>query len=112
MKIGNDEKIIAKFGYWPKFCDAKIISLNFNFKSMEVELTIHYIDSDRDVQSIIKFHFSQVSQYNLGDIMEDNVLDELSIRKSGAGSIEVILDSCYGLNGNFLCKSAQVLALT
>ena len=109
MKFLNEDKVVKKFGYWPQFCDAKLLKLNFDFISMDVEMIIHYIDSDKDIQSNIKLYFSQVTDYGLRDIMEDNVLDELSIKQIDTGSIEVNLNSCYGLNGTFLCKSAEVL---
>jgi hypothetical protein len=75
MKFVNEDKVIALFGYWPQFCDAKLLKLNFDFIN----------------------------------IMEDNVFDELSIKPITSHSIQVRLDSCYGLNGSFRCKSAEVL---
>jgi hypothetical protein len=109
MKFVNEDKVIALFGYWPQFCDAKLLKLNFDFINMGVEMIIHYIDSDKNIQSKIKLYFSQVSEFGIHDIMEDNVFDELSIKPITSHSIQVRLDSCYGLNGSFRCKSAEVL---
>jgi hypothetical protein len=112
MSFVNEDKVIAKFGYWPQFCDAKIADLYFDFVNMSIEMTVNYVDLDKGVQSDIKLHFSHVSDYALQDIMEDNVLDELSVKVIDTSSIEVSFEACYGLNGTFRCKKAEVLDIS
>lgn len=112
MNLVNEDKVIAKFGYWPKFCDAKITNLYFDFVSMSIEMSMNYIDLDKGVQSDIKLYFSHVSDYALQDIMEDNVLDELSVDAIDTDSIKVNFEACYGLNGSFRCKTAEVLDIS
>lgn len=109
MKIVNRDKVISKFGYWPKFCDAKIVNFFFDATTKKIGLTIDYIDVDKNKQSEVEFVFIGVFDVNLSDFFEENVLDELAFVKDDTNFYEIILDACYGLNGKFFCNSIQVI---
>jgi hypothetical protein len=110
MIITNSETIISKFGYWPNFCDARILECNFNINNNEIMLVLHYIDTDKKLDLTLGLFFIDVRDVLLHDFMDENVIDELFIDERDKEAIKVVLDSCYGLNGSFNCKSIKVMS--
>jgi hypothetical protein len=114
--IKNCKKTIDFFGYWPKFCDAKILSFIFD-KTKErifsIQLRIYYIDADQNKNALIDILFNNVSNLDINNIFTENVLDELVINKdqNTVSSYKVELISCYGANGVFVCEEIEVVAM-
>ncbi len=112
LRINNSSKVTSMFGYWPKFCDAKI--LFFSFEENEngekrITMRLVYIDSEQSIGAKIGIVFNGVSKTNFNDLFDQNELDELVIVKSETDSnYSVELQSCYGLSGEFNCESIGV----
>lgn len=115
FSIFGSEKVIDFLGYWPKFCDAKLNAFCFNNDDNEcsVRVKIFYIDSDSMKSVLVEIIFGDVSDLALNDVLSENVLDELVIdsRNVAASSkYKITLDSCYGVHGNFSCRTVKVVA--
>jgi hypothetical protein len=114
--INGSKKVVDFFGYWPKFCDAKIITFVFD-KTKEsifsIRLRINYIDADQKKGALIEILFNKVSKLEINSIFNENVLDELVIDKDEGSdsSYGVELIGCYGANGIFVCKEIEVVAM-
>ncbi len=115
--IKDCKRTIDFFGYWPKFCDAKILSFVFN-KTKEricsIRLRIYYIDADQNKSALIEILFNNVSKLEINNIFTENVLDELVIDKdeNSVSLYKVELISCYGANGFFVCEDIEVVEMT
>nr|WP_295074813.1 Imm50 family immunity protein [uncultured Roseateles sp.] len=106
--IGNADQLVSYFGYWPEFCDAKIVLISFEPQS-SIVMRIAYIDVDRGCAATIELKFSGVSEIALTDLLSENVID--SLRLSQGSPVRVILDACYGLQGSFTCQAVEVSSL-
>lgn len=109
MNILNQQKVISEFGYWPQFRDAKITKFAINSGCNRINLTIDYIDVDKNIQSEVDLAFEEICDVDLNGLFDENVIDLLSIESSSDGKMKICLDACYGLNGLFYCKSIIVL---
>lgn len=105
--IANSKRVEDYFGYWPQFCDGKILSLQFEKKG-NINLRISYIDTDQNKRAITDLCFENVSEVELHELRSENVLDELSTEKNGS-MITITLEACYGLHGSFSCEKAEVV---
>lgn len=110
--VKNSDKVKSLFGYWPQFCDARVVALSMKRlanKNYSLVVTLSYIDSEKSVAAEVEISFSGVSAINLSSFLDDNVLDELIITESSAnGGVEISILACCGLAGSFRCESAEV----
>ena len=110
-RINGKEVLITELGYWPEFCDAKIIELIFHpHTDVGAKLTIllHYIDMDlnRDLNVNIILH--SVSDMDFNEFGVENVIDRLSISESNESDLFFEIDACAGLYGSCKCKMVDV----
>ncbi len=109
------EKVTRLFGYWPQFCDTRVISLSISRLINKIHLlttTLSYIDAQKNIAADIELTFVGVSDLNIGNFMDDNILDELSVVFPVIGeSLEVNIEACYGLSGTFKCEQIEVTSL-
>jgi hypothetical protein len=105
--IANTEPVESYFGYWPEFADAPIERFSYD-KSGELSLTLNYIDAEQGLAAIVTLQFNGVSDVELTDILQQNVVDKLSATDSSPFRLEI--EACYGLCGGFTYTSAQVAA--
>lgn len=104
--IDSGEQVSSYFGYWPEFCDGEIKS--FTYKSLGIiELCIFYIDANLNKSAQVSLEFNGISEVNLNNLFSTNVIDEISI--TGSGPFTILIESCYGLGGEFKCKSIKVV---
>lgn len=103
--IKNGSAVTDQFGYWPEFCDGRILSFALS-EGRSIDLSIHYIDSDQSKSAIVNLSFNKVSEIMLTDLMSENIIDLLSI--SNGVPHEVAIDSCCGLGGSFKCSEVVV----
>lgn len=107
--IKHAAQIESYFGYWPLFCDAKII--NFSLAEYGVLiLALRYSDADKNISAEINIKFSEVSQMELSELRTENVIDELRIPEKLPG--QVVLEACFGVHGKFICSAVEVLSIT
>jgi len=104
--IANSGIVINHFGYWPSFCDARIEAINYSLPGT-IELTLFYIDSDKNKSAHIALRFSGVAQLELNGLCSDNVIDELVIQAGKPLSVQLV--GAYGLSGSFSCSGAEVV---
>ena len=101
-RITNSNLVIDKFGYWPQFCDAKLKRFLFDPEQNALTMLLSYNDSDNNVEARVEFNFTQLSDFQLSSLKEDNIFDELRIDYLN-DQFHVVIDSCYGLAGSFNC---------
>lgn len=125
MDKGNDQffanaaLLTSRFGAWPSFHDAEILRVELS-RSTGVALrlavyvfaTSPQLDSrgcyKRIKESVVTLTFRGTDEMTLLDFNEQNVLRELLISRQENGRFRVEILSSYGLNGGFLCNSAEV----
>ncbi len=115
ISIINGDRVRSLFGYWPQFCDARIIALSVVWdarNSLSLTTSLSYIDSEKNVAADVEIFFLKISALNLTDLLDDNVLDELVIAESSMdGILDVEIMACYGLAGSFKCEEVNVTNL-
>lgn len=105
--ISGKSALIAELGYWPEFCDAKIIEVVFHpyiDDGAELILLLHYIDMDLNRDLKVRVIFHGISDMNFSEFGTENVIDRLSI----SDSLVVEIESAVGLSGRCQCKSVDV----
>ena len=107
--IANSSGIIAHFGYWPLFCDAKVESFSFSHPGT-LKLSVRYIDVDQDKKATIDFLFYGITNMKLNELRTENVVDQIIIREGA--KIEVSIEAAYGLCGSFSCTKGEVTHVT
>ena len=107
--VENAEKVLSYFGYWPKFCDAKIESFSYS-KAGTIDLCVFYIDSNLAKSADVNLRFNGISEVALNNLFSENVIDEISFE--GTGPFTVTIEGCYGLEGSFKSKSIEVVNFT
>lgn len=115
IPIKNREKVKLLFGYWPQFCDARIVAFSIKrvaHKNYLLNISLSYIDSEKSVAAVVEISFYGVSVINLNSFLDDNVLDELIIADSSIhGEFEVTIFPSCGLGGRFQCESIEVVCV-
>ena len=107
--IANSSGVIAHFGYWPLFCDAKVESFSFSLPGT-LKLSVRYIDADQNKKATIDLLFSGITNMELNELRTENVVDEIIIREGV--EIEVSIEAAYGLCGSFSCTKGVVAHVT
>ena len=108
LNIGNASQLIEKFGYWPDFCDARLEKLSLDLQSQSILISLDHIDKDKKLMSKIDLEFNDVGAIELQDLLDENILDKLSINQIDAEKYEIRMQACYGINGCFNCGSVEV----
>jgi hypothetical protein len=103
--IAQAHVVESYFGYWPTFSDGKIIA--FAYEAPHTLLMgISYIDAETNRGARIQLRFSGVSEVHLSELRSENVIDSLQISTG-----QLMLEACYGLEGQFNFKEAAVVSL-
>jgi hypothetical protein len=105
--IEGKETLIAELGYWPEFCDAKIIELSYcpyTDDGARLSLVLHYIDMDLNRDLRVKFILYGVSDMDFEEFRTENVIDRLSI----SDSLIVEIEAATGLSGSCKCNAVAV----
>lgn len=111
MDILNKESVISIFGYWPEFADAKLKKFSLestNNNIFNIQLSIFYIDNNKNISSHIELLFSEVTELNMNEIKIENIIDNLSIKENN-NAFSVTLEACYGVHGEFMCNHVEVV---
>jgi hypothetical protein len=116
LTLPGANALIERFGRWPSFHDAEVVSLSLNrtgastltihifrMKS-EVDARGHYVC---DLHTLVTFSFGEILGINLADFNHQNVISGLEIDRTGAG-FEVMLHACYGLAGSIRTSSISI----
>ncbi|NJA06620.1 hypothetical protein HC024_12940 [Methylococcaceae bacterium WWC4] len=109
--IEGKESIISELGYWPEFCDAKVIQLEYfayTDSGAKLSVVLHYIDMDMNRDLCVKFTFHGVFEMDFQDFKAENVIDKLSI----SNFYIVYIEAATGLSGYCKCKAIDVNILS
>jgi hypothetical protein len=110
---------VARFGKWPSFHDAEVMSICCRRPGPDLEATIRvwqYSAGELDNtghllrigESTVTLRFRNIRDLVLDGFNHQNVLGELAIEPATDG-LKITLYSLYGLGGSFLCDSAEVV---
>ena len=110
MIIQNRHLVEDYFGYWPEFCDAKVINLRFNAEKKFIEISLRYFDVDRNLGAEITIGFLQCLNLNFSSFCMENVVDNLTI-SIFSESFHVVIDSSFGLSGDLHCQEVEVVSI-
>lgn len=105
--IKGKETLIAELGYWPEFCDAKILELIFcpyTNNGARLSLILHYIDMDLNRDLHVRIILHDVLDMNFNELRNENVIDRLSI----SDFLIVEIEAATGLSGCCKCKAVDV----
>ena len=108
IMIFGKEDIVNYFGYWPEFCDARILELGLKFSVKEITLLLEYIDNDKGLTAKVTFTFTQVYDFFLSELTDGAVLDLLEFREIDSGGFIVLLQGAYGIVGKLSCHKVSV----
>lgn len=106
--IQKSDIVVSYFGYWPEFCDGKILSFLYEAPDL-LQLAISYIDADKALGAQIQFRFVGVSDVNFSELRSENVIDSLRLMEGDPNRVE--LEAAYGLAGSFNFQAAEVVSL-
>ena len=98
----------AYFGYWPEFCDGRIVGISYSLPA-DFRLAVSYSDVENGKAAEVSIRFSGVRELELENLRSHNVLDTLVIVEGSPTKVTV--DGCYGLNGSFLCDEVEVISV-
>jgi hypothetical protein len=118
--LGGD-KLTDRFGRWPSFHDADILSLSRSIEGASETITviIHLFRMTNEVDSkgfyvLDKHTRASLRFYGCEDIrlneFDHGILFDLKLSDHDSAEIEVGLDSSYGIDGTFKCERIEVLS--
>lgn len=114
VKFRGKQSLINYFGYWPKFCDAKILGIKFkttSIKTVEVLIELRYLDANNGLGGQFKLHAMGVSEIKIDDIQLQNVIEEIEFFQQATNAILININAISGLTGSILCNSIEFSAL-
>ena len=126
--IEHHELVVEKFGRWPNFHDGEVHRVVLDrlrrrpngryYASVELQIRGWLITSEVDSEghyklkhdSVVHFLFEEVTELELYDLNQQNVISSLKIGKADDGLI-LELAPCYGLSGSFKARRGSVVAV-
>ena len=117
-KIENAGLLTTRFGLWPTFHDAEVISVQLNRDSVTLTATVYVFlrsgETDdagfykRERESIVTLLFVDLEDLELSSFNHQNVLQALLLEPEGT-KLRVSFVGIYGVQIRFLCSHARVL---
>lgn len=106
--IAGRHQVEAYFGYWPEFCDGRIVGFSYS-RPAELRLVVSYSDVENGKRAEVHLRFLGARELELENLRTENVLDALRIVE-GSRTV-VTLEGCYGLDGSFTCDGVEVVSV-
>jgi len=115
--VRGKEVLVNALGYFPEFCDARILELTFlpcHESGPKLSILLHYIDMDLNIDLKSKFILNEVSNMNFIDMSIENIIDCLSIDDTSKSEVALKIEACVGFSGSCKCKALdiEVISLT
>lgn len=110
-KITGKESVIDKLGYWPEFCDAKVLELVFSRPSdlgPSLSVLLRYIDTDKGLDLKVKIVLVGITHMELNGLAMENVVDRIGLIDSGEDGVEFEIEAAAGLRGGCSCEVANI----
>ena len=121
--IDGADLVVDRFGYWPSFHDAEVISLTLDRQGPKLVFLIHAWEMTDEVDdngyfrkkkhSRVRFICDQIDEMSLDGFNHQNVLFEIAIKKlreeeKDQESWGVVLDPSFGLTAEIKCRSMRI----
>lgn len=109
--ILGKEVLVSELGYWPEFCDAKIIDLSFRpyeDSGATLSVILHYIDMDKKMDLVVRIVLVGICKMQFDGLRVENVIDRISINKQSDGEVELEIEACAGLYGVASSRNANI----
>ena len=126
-RVINGSLIVERFGAWPSFHDAEVISVLLSGHHPEqpsCEMVVHaWLMTDKvdargyyvlEKHSLVKFRFEELIESTFSNFNHQNCLWSLEIEEEmfeDEPVLRVQLPTSYGLEGTALCKRVVVLSV-
>lgn len=110
-KITGKDSVISKLGYWPEFCDAKVIELKLTRYSdlgARLSMLLHYIDTDKGLDLNVKIVLVGISHMEFHGLAMENVVDRIGLIDSGEDGVEFEIEAAAGIYGGCSCQVANI----
>lgn len=110
-KISGKKSVISKLGYWPEFCDAKILELKFSRPSSlwaSLSMLLHYIDTDKGFDLNVRIVLGGIVHMEFHGLAMENVVDRIKLMDSGEDGVEFEIEAAAGLYGGCACEVANI----
>lgn len=110
-RIKGTESVTSKLGYWPEFCDAKFLELNFSRCSdlgASLSMRLHYIDADKGIDSVIKIVLNGIRHMEFHGLALENVIDRIGLVDCGEDGVKFEVEAAAGLYGGCSCGGAEI----
>jgi hypothetical protein len=108
--LGKDI-LVSKLGYWPEFCDAKIIDLSFKpyeDSGATLSIVLHYIDMDKKKDLVVRIVLIGICNMRFDSLGVENVIDRICINKQSDGVVELEIEACAGIYGEASSRNANI----
>jgi hypothetical protein len=115
-EIPGADTVVSWFGWWPSFHDAEVLHLHLNRTGVS-QLSVHTWNMTGDVDAkgffrrekhaVVNFELQGISNLELSDFSQQNVLASLDIMLDGEGA-HVELCPSHGLGGRIDAASVTV----
>ena len=110
-KIYGKESVISKLGYWPEFCDAKILELRFSRHSdlgASFSILLRYIDTDKGFDLKVRIVLVGIIHMEFQGLAMENVVDRIGLIDSSEGGVEFEIEAAAGIYGRCSCEVANI----
>ena len=118
--VQGGEVLMQRFGGWPSFHDAEVVSLELQRASAVLIIHVYVFQMLKETDergffrqqnhSLVAFRFTGVEELELHDFNEQNVIAGLDVERVN-DKLKVVLHPCYGLNGQFVCVKAEAVSV-
>ena len=133
LHIANHEKVLERFGYWPRFHEAEVRSLKLDRNRTLadaaanpcVELILHAVEWTEATAGtpaafnhhLVHFEFEEIDDVQLHGFNHRNLLEGLRFEPAqagpgGAARHWLAFDAAHGLSGGFTYARATVVSVT
>lgn len=110
-KIIGKESVISKLGYWPEFCDAKILELQFIRYSdlgASISMLLHYIDTDKGFELNVRIVLAGIIHMKFSGLAVENVIDRIELNDSNKDGVGLEIEAAAGLYGECSCEIVNI----
>src|ERR1041385_3908716 len=117
--IDGADKLIPILGASPSFHDSEILRIDLSRENCVLNVTLYVFAVDREIldergcfkrlnESLITLQFDAVSDVEIENFNEQNVVMELLFRDRGRDGFEIELVPSYGAYLKFRCNAIRV----
>ena len=111
QKITGQESVISRLGYWPEFCDARFLEIQFSRHTewgAVLSMLLHYIDADKGFDLKVKIVLVGIVHMEFNEFRVENAVDCISLMDSGEDGVKFGIEAAAGLDGECACTAANI----